>query len=401
VIVEIYKSAIAKPQAQVSRELIVKIEKDVLANLSAFTALQNVLNVNVDSATKSLTSLNFELGIPLNATAKTSAVIAAEVGIAQEAVSKALASLTFESSILKDAVAKVTSAPNIESVFSILEGAVAASQEAAAVESTFNMSKNAVAKAIAGITIQTISGLIKLYFDAITKQQVAFNAESQFKLDRAVGVSSVSSVAFESLLNVSKNAIVQATADVLAEVLGGLVEIYKTAVAKTQVQLVQQSTFNVNKDAITKTDELNVLESLLKIDKESIIRAIVIHAEEIMFNVRMELATKALADAAVGFLVEIYKPAVGSADAQSAQQLAWTVSRGAIQNMLALTVLQTTLSLTKESVAKSLVEFSLGTGALASFPLDVVLRGEDGIAELEGEKGEIELIGENGEVTLW
>jgi hypothetical protein len=69
--------------------------------------------------------------------------------------------------------------------------------------------------------------------------------------------------------------------------------------------------------------------------------------------------------------------------------------------MLALTVLQTTLSLTKESVAKSLAEFSLGAGALASFPLDVVLRGEDGIAELEGEKGEVELIGENGEVTLW
>lgn len=417
------KDALARLQATIISECAVSVGKDAVslstalkvigfeigvafetvAKCNATKTLELLLNISKDSISKTSSSNLFELGILKGANVNSSALNVFELAIIKDTVVRALESLiaNTETVLTKDAITKLSSTRNMESVFSVLKDAMSKSQEALVTETQFNINKEALQQ-LSALWNMTVTRISEYFFDAVTKQQATYNVESQLRIDKNSNVKSSSLATTESLFNINTQATVKALDDFIVEWFHTVTwELAYSAVTAVQAQASRESTFGINAPAAVKTDPLKVLELVFNITKDSVQKTIGTNAEEIVFNLSKDATAKGLASIVVGLLIEIYKTAIQTTNVQLVQESMLTIRTDAVQRALGLLMVQTTLSLIKEAVAKASDQFSLGSGALASFPLEVVLYGETGIVELEGEKGEVSLTGENGEVILW
>ncbi|MDH7477091.1 MAG: hypothetical protein QHH17_01770 [Candidatus Bathyarchaeota archaeon] len=168
-----------------------------------------------------------------------------------DAVSQSVATLTTETTynIAKDAAVAGQSLHVQETIFNLLQDAIAKALAGLGIETTFNIPKDAVVNVLADVLVEVVTGIIEIFKDAITTAQALCQTETVF--------------------NVSLETVAQALTQKLFE-LG----IAKDAVVKASTSSAYEVTFTLPLDALVKADALSLLESTFNVSKEATIKVL-------------------------------------------------------------------------------------------------------------------------------
>jgi hypothetical protein len=105
-----------------------------------------------------------------------------------------------------------------------------------------------------GTKIIIISGgqVYEIHVDAISQNLATATRECMFNIAKNASVASQSLTASETTFNILKGAITQPLASVVIEVVTGIIEIFKDAIATAKATFTLESTFNISPEANVK-----------------------------------------------------------------------------------------------------------------------------------------------------
>ncbi|MEM3699855.1 MAG: DUF2341 domain-containing protein [Candidatus Bathyarchaeia archaeon] len=149
--------------------------------------------------------------------------------------------------IYVNAVSQSLTTPAYEATYNIMKNADVSSQSLTTSETTFNISKDAIVNVLADMLVEVVTGVIEIFKEALTTAQTLCQTETAFNISRDALAHALTQTLFE--LGVAKEVVVKASTTNAFEV-----------------------AFTLPLDAIVKADALSILESTFRISQEASIK---------------------------------------------------------------------------------------------------------------------------------
>jgi hypothetical protein len=113
-----------------------------------------------------------------------------------------------------DTISQSLSTPAYQTDYSIVKEASVSSQADKTPETAFSVRQDAITQALASVIVEVVSGVIEIFKDAVTTAQAVFSCESAFNIGNDAMVVAVSVPLIESVFGISSDAVVRVVAEV-------------------------------------------------------------------------------------------------------------------------------------------------------------------------------------------
>ncbi|MEM3697406.1 MAG: hypothetical protein QXQ94_07910, partial [Candidatus Bathyarchaeia archaeon] len=131
----------------------------------------------------------------------------------------------------------------------------------------------------------------EIYVDALSQSLATPAYQSAYTIDKEASVAAHGLTTSETMFNISKDAFVNALADMLVEVVTGVIEIFKDAIATAQVLCQTETAFNIDQDALAQALTQTLFE--LSIAKDAVVKASTTSVYEVTFTLPLGAMVKA------------------------------------------------------------------------------------------------------------